>query len=582
MSSSPSFNRRAFIRTGAAALGAVAASPRLATALASLAPLSVPGLAGTEVRIDVLTNEPIAPVTSTLYGHFIEHLGGVIYDGVWVGEQSKIPNIGGIRKALVDDLRRLTPGIVRWPGGCFADSYDWADGIGARQKRPRRTNFWTDELPATVAGASRYEPNHFGTSEFLRFCQLVGAEPYLAVNGRGGTANDFIKWVEYCNSPTGSTTLAEQRARDGSPKPYGVRYWGIGNEPWGCGGVLTPEEYAHEYRRLSAWVPTYPTGSSGPKDPRTVLRLIAAGPLQDLRGGRTDDEWTRRFVESMLAAGRYLTMPWGYSIHSYFWRRDALNFTPAGWYSLLAQPRDVGSMLERQAALLRASRTPVTLVLDEWGSWYQGETGQTDPSHLFEQVPTLRDALVTALLFDIFHAHADVLSVATVAQTINCIHSLFLTQGEHLIRTPVYHAFALYQPHIGGTAVRTVAAADRITFKSEEPEPKPSWLDGISASATVHAASGAQRQRLVLTVTNPRLEQPVSATIALHDATICAGDVTQLTHSDPHARNTVTAPNMVQLGATTPLALASNTPSGTFTLTLAPASVTRVVCELGG
>ena len=586
----PPLDRRAFLRTGASALGAAVIPPSFAPALSRLAgPSEVaaagrglrarPGrIAAVDVRIDVLTREAIAPVTPLHYGHFIEHLGGVIYDGVWVGERSKIANIGGIRKALVDDLRRLSPGIVRWPGGCFADSYDWMDGSGPREKRPRRTNFWAGELAASVTGASRYDPNHFGTPEFMRFCRLVGAEPYLAVNGRAQAGQQFAQWVEYCNAPAGATTLSDRRAADGSPEPYNVRYWGLGNEPWGCGGTLTPEEYAAEYRRLAAWVPTYPASGVGATENDThAPRLIAAGPLE----GDNDEAWTRRFIESMLGAGRYSEMPYGYSIHSYFWRRDASSFTPEGWYTLLAKPRQLAAMLQRQAVLLRAARTPITLVLDEWGAWYLGETGQTDPSHLYEQIPTLRDALLTALMFDCFHAQADILGITTVAQTVNCIHSLFITQGDRCVRTPVYHAFALYQPHIGGTAVRTVAAAERITFTTDDKQPEPGWLDGVSASATLHQKLGSGAGRVVLTVTNPRLDQPVTATVALRGVTVRSGDVTTLTHSDMRARNTVAEPDMVQLGPTTALSLPADGASGTFTVTLPPASTTRVICVLG-
>jgi alpha-N-arabinofuranosidase len=415
-----------------------------------------------DARIDVVPNEPIGPVTGALYGHLIEHLGGVIYDGVWVN--------GGLRQLLVDDLRALTPGIVRWPGGCFADSYDWKDGIGDPTKRPRRGSFW---------GGT--ESNAFGTPEFMRLCRAIGAEPYLAVNGRGRTAQDWAEWVDYCNATAGSTTLADQRAADGSRSAYAVQYWGIGNEPWGCGGQLTPEEYAEEYRRFSAWVPTFPGSAVKP-------RLIAAGPSD------SDDAWTRRFLES-LAAG-HGQPPFGLSVHSYFFLDRDLTFTSDGWYQAMAKPRALGAILDRQAALLRAASAPVKLVLDEWGDWYRERVPGTNPAHLFEGIPTMRDALVTTLMFDVFHAHADVLAIAAVAQLVNCIHSLFLTEGAQYVRTPIYHAFALYQPHIGGTAVRTVVSEDR-----------------LSASATVRDPG-----RLVLTVTNTSLDQPVAATVRVRGA----------------------------------------------------------------
>jgi len=212
-------------------------------------------------RLEILVGEPIGTIAPEIYGHFVEHLGGVVYDGIWVGEGSKVANVGGVRKALVDQLRTINPPVIRWPGGCFADSYDWRDGIGAADKRPRRTDFWADTRPSfdrpATSGAQRFDPNRFGTNEFIRFCRLVNAAPYIAANVRSLPAKDLYQWVEYCNAPAGETTMSDLRAAGGDREPFGVRYWGVGNEPWGCGGNFTPEEYATEFRRYTAWVPKY-------------------------------------------------------------------------------------------------------------------------------------------------------------------------------------------------------------------------------------------------------------------------------------------------------------------------------------
>jgi alpha-N-arabinofuranosidase len=399
------------------------------------------------------------------------------------------------------------------------------------------------------------------------------------VNARSRTALDFAQWVEYCNAPRGSTTLAELREADGSPEPHNVRYWGVGNEPWGCGGRLAPEEYAEEYRRFSAWVPRFPAASSSARDEELVRPLLVAGGPED-----QDYEWTRRFLAAMT--GSHTRLPFGISIHDYFNHDDdVFTFNASGWYTMLQQPQLFDAILQRHAATVQEGvralqwPRPVTLVLDEWGPCYHS-TGNGNPSHLLEQIPTMRDALLTSLMFDMFHAHADVLGMTTVAQSVNCLHSLFLTEGEQYMRTPVYHAFALYQPHIGGTSVRTVAAADQITFTDETNGRRTSAINGVSVSATRHAASAKGDAHIVVTVTNPRLTDAASATISLRGVTIRSGDVTQLTHADPHAHNTFEAPNTVHLSATTPLALPSSTPSGTFTLTLPPASITRVVCRL--
>jgi alpha-N-arabinofuranosidase len=245
-------DRRKFVRDSLLFTSAALLAPRAA----------VPQT--TESRIDILINEPIGTINPNLYSHFVEHLGGVVYDGIWVGERSKIPNYNGIRKALVDNLKKLKPGVIRYPGGCFADQYDWRDGVGPRDKRPTRVNFWADTKYKTTkayedleAGPQKYENNHFGTDEFVSFCRMVGAEPYLAANVRSRDVRVFLEWLEYCNAPANLTTLSTERVKNGSAEPYKVSFWGVGNESWGCGGDLTPEEYATEFRKFTAWLPTY-------------------------------------------------------------------------------------------------------------------------------------------------------------------------------------------------------------------------------------------------------------------------------------------------------------------------------------
>ena len=289
-------NRREFVQTALAGAAGLAFS--------RYAGISAAAAQGLDSRVEILLDESIGTISSNLYGHFTEHLGGTIYDGVWVGPKSKIPNIDGIRKDLVDQMRKIKAPVVRYPGGCFADSYDWRDGIGPSEKRPRRTNFWMQAENDKSPASHKYEPNEFGTNEFVHFCKLIGAEPYLAANVRSLPASEFYRWVEYCNSPAGSTTLAEERAKSGSAQPYNVRYWGVGNESWGCGGNFTPQEYAAEFRRYSAWVPHY--GQS--------LSLIASGPNSD------DWNWTHGFFEEMARKGpSQFGGIYGWALHHYAW-----------------------------------------------------------------------------------------------------------------------------------------------------------------------------------------------------------------------------------------------------------------------
>src|SRR6202041_2908498 len=236
-----------------------------------------------DARIEVLTGEPLGTISPNIYGHFAENLSGAIYDGIWVGPNSKVPNVDGIRKELIDEMRKINPAVVRFPGGCFADSYDWRDGLGPTDKRPRRTNFWADGEASAAPASHRYDPNEFGTNEFVHFCKLIGSEPYLAANLRGLPAEEFYRWVEYCNSPPGSTTLADARAEAGFKDPFNVRYWGVGNESWGCGGNFTAQQYAVEFRRYTNWLPQY----------GKPLSLIASGPNED------NWQWTREFFEEI-------------------------------------------------------------------------------------------------------------------------------------------------------------------------------------------------------------------------------------------------------------------------------------------
>src|SRR5438477_2104427 len=441
-------DRRQFLGAALGA-GAVLMAPRLARAA--------------EARIEVIPGEPIGTIAPEIYGHFVEHLGGVVYDGVWVGEGSKIENVGGIRKAIVDHLRRLPPAVIRWPGGCFADSYDWRDGVGPRASRPRRTNFWADAMAQIPDGPAKYDPNAFGTAEFARFTRLSGMQPYLAANLRGLPARDFHQWVEYCNSPAGSTSLADLRAAGGEKDPLRVRFWGVGNESWGCGGNFTPEEYATEFRRFTAWLPRYGMD----------LALIASGP------NSTDLSWTSRFLAKVAEKGEgQLRGIWGLGLHHYSWnvtrgrtadwdegKGDALRFDEGEWYGLLEDGDRLDGLVRRHwDAMGEVDRQRrVKLVVDEWGAWYRPGT-ETDPSHLLGQQSTMRDAVLAGLTLDIFHRHADKVAMANLAQLVNCLHSLFLAHEDRFLVTPTFHVFEMYAPHAGGQSVRTVFSAPTIPY----------------------------------------------------------------------------------------------------------------------
>jgi alpha-N-arabinofuranosidase len=514
-------------------------------------------------RIEILLNEPIGKIAPEIYGHFAEHLGGVVYDGIWVGEDSKVPNVGGIRKSLIEALQRVKPSVIRWPGGCFADSYNWRDGVGDRTRRPRRTNFWRDagEWPKDVRdGPWNYDTNQFGTDEFMRFCRLVGARPYVAANVRSLTARDFYEWVEYCNSPPGTTTLADLRAAGGEREPFNVRYWGVGNESWGCGGNFTPEEYAAEYRRFTEWVPKYGIEPA----------FIGAGPNSG------DLDWTRRFFTKM-AERRALGRMWGWALHHYSWnvtggrttdwrqgKGDALKYPIDEWYELLREADRMESLIsDHWTAMADNDRQHrVKLVVDEWGAWYRPGT-EAHTTHLFGQQSTMRDAVLSAMTLDTFNRHADKVAMANVAQLVNCLQSLFLASEDKLVTTPTFHVFEMYASHQGGQSIRTVSSAPRASYTRNG---QPATIRGLSESASL-----VDRQ-LVLTVTNLNATQARLAEIAIRGARAKSVKVTALAARDIHAHNSFDEPRAVE-----PVEVSVAAPrGGTLVHEFAPASVTRL------
>ena len=319
---SDSIDRRAALgrlaAAGAAAAGAVAI-PR------------VVGRTGTaaEMSVTILLNEPIGTIKPAIYSQFAEHIGGVIYDGIWVGTDSKVANVDGIRAKLIEHVKQLGHVVVRWPGGCFADKYHWRDGIGPRAARPRRFGRWRDDT----------EPNHFGTHEFIEFCKLCEVEPYLAANVGTGSPEEFQQWVEYCNAPAGSTSLADERAANGAREPFRVRYWGVGNESWGCGGNFIPEDYCREYRKFTEWLPKY----------GVPLYLIAAGP------NGNDRDWTQRFFAKWRDGQRASIQGW--APHYYCGTTGhALNFNQDQWYEQLHKANRMETLITDQWACSGRSR----------------------------------------------------------------------------------------------------------------------------------------------------------------------------------------------------------------------------------
>ena len=562
--------RRAALKSSALAASALALrGPRMFSQASASA----------DARIDILPGEPIGTISPEIYGHFIEHLGGVVYDGVWVGEGSKIANTGGVRQSFIDALRSVGASLLRWPGGCFADSYDWRDGIGNPASRPARTGFWTQQ-----------ETNRYGLHEFIRTCRAIGAKPYLAADMRSLPARDFYQELEYCNAPAGNVpsnsaapavpnSLATQRAANGDRDPFNVDLWGVGNESWGCGGNLEPEEYAAMYRRFTAWTPSY--GDIKP-------RFVAVG------GNGDDVDFTRRMFKALYANNEKRNI-YGLSIHYYtsgnateFAAGDAVKFTDGEYYDLLARGSMMDGIVRDQWTAIQTTQQPsqpaVRLIVDEWGAWY-GPGTRVAPGYNLSQQSTMRDALLTGITLDIFQRHAEKVAAACVAQSINCLHSLVLAAGDQSCVTPTYHVFKMYLPHHGAQAVRAEFSAAAIT----NPLAKPAMLmDGVSyagpaegsrrlAGLSGSASISATNPKLVtLTVVNPHLDRPITTEIAVGGASIASASGTVLAAPDVHAHNDFAHPDAVK-----PTAASVGSPSGGRLMhTFPPASVTSLQITL--
>jgi alpha-N-arabinofuranosidase len=501
--------RRDFLKTACAGFGALATARIVVAA---------------DAQIELTPGAPGAVINPHLYGHFIEHLGGVIYDGIWVGRDSRILNVDGLRQQFVDDMKRIGAPVLRWPGGCFADGYHWRDGIGAAARRPATYNFWESRMPP---GLHATETNQFGIHEFMRLCRLIGAEPYLAANVGSGTPREFHDWVSYCNAPQDTESLAAERASNGDAAPFGVKYWGVGNESWGCGGDMTPGEYATEYRKFVTQFPVY-----------VPPYLVATGP----RGHSRDMDlgWTTGFFAAMQG---HRSEVHGFSLHFYTdFRNNKMRVADFGvpdWYAVLLEGLRTEAVIEAHWKAM-GEHDPehrTKLVMDEWGVWYQpGE--EIGPAYILSQPVTLRDALHTAITFDILNRHADKVDMANVAQTVNCIHSLFLAREDKYTRTPPYYVFEMFRPHMGARAVPLRTQVDELAVPVQDGTAK---IPALSGSASI------RDKRLTLTVTNPSADTAVVTRIVFAGgAQATESRATVLTHDDMRGRNSFDAPAEVQ------------------------------------
>ena len=367
-------------------------------------------------------NDGKQTICKEIYGQFAEHLGSCIYGGLWVGENSPIPNINGYRKDVFDALKALQVPVLRWPGGCFADDYHWMDGIGPKSQRPSlRNNNWGGTI----------EDNSFGTHEFLNLCEMLGCEPYISGNVGSGTVKEMAQWVEYMTSD-GDTPMARLRRQNGRDKAWHVKYFGIGNEAWGCGGNMTPEYYSDEFRKFNTYLRDYSNNK---------LYRIASGASD------YDYNWTRTLMKRIGKQMNAISVHY-YTVKDWNHKGKATIFTPEDYYLTLDKCLDVDNVVRQHCAIMDETdpEKKIALMVDEWGTWWDEEPG-TIPGHLYQQ-NCMRDAMVASLMLNIFHKYTDRVRMTNIAQVVNVLQSMILTDQKgtgHMVLTPTYHIFNLYK-----------------------------------------------------------------------------------------------------------------------------------------
>ena len=461
------------------------------------------------VTIDVNNASQIIP--KEIYGQFAEHLGTCIYGGIWVGENSSIPNINGYRIDVLEALKELKIPVLRWPGGCFADEYHWMDGIGPRENRPTMVN---TNWGGTV------EDNSFGTHEFLNFCELLGTEPYISANVGSGTVEEMAKWVEYMTSD-GESPMANLRRENGRDKPWKVKYFGVGNESWGCGGEMRPEYYADLYRRYQTYARNY-------GDNR--LYKVASGASD------YDYNWTEVLMKN---AARHMH---GLSLHYYTvkgWsgsKGSAISFDKDDFYWTMGKAIEIEPVLKKHIDIMDKydPNKRVDLLLDEWGTWWDEEPG-TISGHLYQQ-NALRDAFVASLSFDIFHKYTERLKMANIAQMVNVLQAMILTNDKGgMVLTPTYHVFKMYKVHQDATYLPLELESPTMTVRNDQTLPLLSGTASRNKDGVMH-----------ISLSNVDADKEHEVTVNLSGASIKSVTGEMLTSTNLNDHNTFDNPNIVE------------------------------------
>lgn len=408
-------------------------------------------------------------INRELQGHFSEHLGRCIYEGVFVGENSDIPNTNGMRNDVVEALKEMQIPVLRWPGGCFADEYHWMDGIGPKESRKKMINtHWGGVV----------EDNSFGTHEFMELCRQLGCKTYINGNVGSGTVREMSEWVEYMTFD-GVSPMADLRKANGQEQPWKVDFFGVGNENWGCGGNMTPEYYANLYRHYQTYVRTY--------DSSKPIFKVCCGANAD------DYDWTEGVMSTTHRApeSAHGFMD-GLSLHYYTvpetWddKGSATDFDARAWYKTLSKTLYMETLIERHAAIMDKydKQHKIGIIVDEWGTWYNCEPG-TNPGFLYQQ-NTMRDALVAGINLNIFNKHCDRVKMANIAQLVNVLQSVILTEGDQMLLTPTYHVFNMYKYHQDAELLESTIETEQIGMEEGFKVPNLSESVSLGKDGKIH------------------------------------------------------------------------------------------------
>ena len=499
------------------------------------------------IRIVINDKVKKSRIEPEIYGHFSEHLGRCIYEGIYVGEDSDIPNKNGMRTDVVEALKELQVPVLRWPGGCFADEYHWKDGIGPKETRKRMVNtHWGGVV----------EDNSFGTHEFFELCDQIGCKTYINGNVGSGTVQEMSEWVEYMTFE-GVSPMAKLREENGHKDPWKIDYFGVGNENWGCGGNMRPSYYADLYRRYQTYVRVY--------DPKKPIAKICGGANVD------DYHWTKTVLDVTHdhTPPQFHGFMNGLSLHYYVhpegWeiKGSSTDFDEEVWYKTLSKALYMDTLVTRHGAIMDSYDPDknIGMVVDEWGTWYTCEPG-TNPGFLYQQ-NTVRDALVAGITLNIFNNHSDRVKMANLAQMVNVLQAVILTEGDRMIKTPTYHVMHMYRYHQGADLLETSVSGVETAGPDEWKVPEVTQSvsvdkDGI-ITVTINNLSTDEAKDIEVVIAGR------SADVA--DARIVTGEM--------HAHNTFDAPDTVVEEEFSDY----RTTDGTIGITLPPCSV--VMLRLG-